>query len=314
MARSPGSMTRTSSQIDPFGASYSIPVAGGRLHVARAGPEPGDAEAVVVAVHGITASHLAWRAAVRALLERVDACVLAPDLRGRGLSAQLPPHAQFGAHVDDLVAMLDQLGVERALLAGHSLGAFVVARLAAEHPERATGVVLIDGGLPLPPPRDDADPDEVLEEALGPALTRLRMTFESPERYAEFWRQHPAIGPAWNHDIDAYVSADLTGDPGAMRSVTSEAAVRVDGTALLHDEPTRTAVDRVRAPIQLLRAPRGLLDDDRLMIPDSVLDDFLAKQPDADYELVEDVNHYTILMAAGADRVADAIARALARA
>jgi lipase len=307
-------MTAARSRTDPFRGSYSIPVAGGRLHVARAGPAPGDAEAVVVAVHGITASHLAWRAAVRALLERVDACVLAPDLRGRGRSAQLPPHARFGAHVDDLIAMLDQLGVDRALLAGHSMGAFVVARLAADHPERASGVVLIDGGLPLAPPRDDADPDEVLDEALGPALSRLRMTFESPERYAEFWREHPALGPAWNDDIGAYVTADLAGDPGAMRSVTSEAAVRVDGTALLRDEETRTAIDRVHVPIQLLRAPRGLLDDDRLMIPDSVLEDFRAKRPDVEHELVDDVNHYTILMAAGAQRIADAIARALARA
>jgi lipase len=306
-------MTATPSRTDPFRGSYSVPVAGGRLYVARAGPAPRDAEAVVLAVHGITASHIAWRAAVRALLERVDACVLAPDLRGRGRSAELPPHAQFGAHVDDLLAVLDEVGVERALLAGHSMGAFVVARLAAEHPERASGVVLVDGGLPLPPPHEDDDPDEVLEKSLGPALSRLSMTFESGERYADFWREHPAFTRAWNDDVAAYVRADLTGEPGAMRSVTSEAAVRVDGAALLRDEPTRTAIEHVQAPIHLLRAPRGLLDDDRLMVSDSALEDFLAKRPEVDAELVEDVNHYTILMGAGAPRVADAIARALAR-
>jgi lipase len=312
VARPAGSMTATSSCVDPFGASYAVPVAGGRLHVARAGPPPGDAAAVVVAVHGITASHVAWRPVVRELLDRVDVCVLAPDLRGRGRSAQLPPHARFGAHVDDLVAVLEHLGVERALLAGHSMGAYVVARVAAERPSRASGVVLVDGGLPLPPLKDDADPDEVLEKTLGPALARLRMTFESGERYTDFWRAHPAFSHAWSEDLEAYALADLTGEPGAMRSVTSEAAARVDGIALLVDEGTRTALERVRAPIQLLRAPRGLLDDDNLMIPDSVLDDFVARRPDVHVELVEDVNHYTILMGAGAPRVADAIARGLA--
>jgi pimeloyl-ACP methyl ester carboxylesterase len=306
-------MTAASARLDPFRASYAVPVAGGRLHVAHAGPAPSDAEAVVLAVHGITASHVAWRAAVRALLERVDACVLVPDLRGRGLSAQLPPHERFDAHVDDMVAVLDRLGVERALLAGHSMGAFVVARMAADRPERASGVVLVDGGLPLPPVKDDDDPDEVLEQTLGPALTRLRMTFESAERYVEFWREHPALGPAWNEDLEAYARADLTGDLGALRSVTSAAAVRVDGRALLLDERTRTALERVHVPVQLLRAPRGLLNDDRLMVPDSALDRFLATRPELDVELVEDVNHYTILMGAGAERVADAIARGIAR-
>ena len=299
--------------LDPFRASYAVPVAGGRLHVAHAGPAPSNAEAVVLAVHGITASHVAWRAAVRALLERVDACVLAPDLRGRGLSAQLPPHERFDVHVDDMVAVLDRLGVEQALLAGHSMGAFVVARMAADRPELASGVVLVDGGLPLPPVKDGDDPDEVLEQTLGPALARLRMTFESAERYIEFWREHPALGPAWNDDLEAYARADLTGDLGALRSVTSAAAVSVDGRALLLDEPTRTALERVHVPVQLLRAPRGLLNDDRLMVPDSALDRFLATRPELDVELVEDVNHYTILMGAGAERVADAIARGIAR-
>jgi pimeloyl-ACP methyl ester carboxylesterase len=281
------------------------------LHVAHAGSAPSETEAVVLAVHGITSSHIAWRATVRTLIEHVDACVLAPDLRGRGRSAQLPPHERFDAHVDDLVAVLDHLGVERALLAGHSMGAYVVARLAADHPERVSGVVLVDGGLPLPPLRDDEDPGEVLERTLGPALARLGMTFESAERYIEFWRQHPAFGRDWNDDLDAYVLADLAGEPGAMRSVTSEAAARVDGIALLIDEPTRTAIERVHAPIELLRAPRGLLDDERVMISDSTLEDFLATRPDVHAELVEDVNHYSLLMGAGAPRVAAAIARGL---
>ena len=307
-------MPDVSSRVDPFRVSYGIPVNGGALYVARAGPAPADAEAVVLAVHGITASHAAWRVTVRALLERADVCVLAPDLRGRGHSAQLPPHARFEEHVDDLVAVLDRLGLERVLLAGHSMGASVVARVAADRPERASGVVLVDGGVPLPPLGPDDDPGEVLEKTLGPALARLDMTFESPERYLEFWRAHPAFRGAWDEDMEAYALADLGGEPGEMRSVTSEAAARVDGTALLLDEPTRTAVERVQAPIELLRAPRGLLDDERVMVPDDALERLLAKRPEIHAELVEDVNHYTILMGDGAPRVASAVLRGIAAA
>jgi pimeloyl-ACP methyl ester carboxylesterase len=294
----------------PFHTSHAVPVDGGTLHVARGGPAPADSAAVVLAAHGITASHQAWRAPARNLLAGAGVCVLAPDLRGRGQSAQLQPPANLGQHVTDLVAILDHLGVERAVLAGHSMGAYVVARTAAEHPERATGVVLVDGGTPTHP-RPDIASEETLAKLLGPALQRLSMTFDSPEHYVEFWRQHPAYGASWSEDIEAYVRADLTGADGAWRSVTSERAVRADGVALLTDETTLTAAERIRGPLRLLRAPRGLLDDEHVVISDTALDDFRAAQPDAAVELVEDVNHYTILMGAGAPRVAEAIRRVL---
>jgi len=43
--------------------------------------------------------------------------------------------------------VLEHARVERAVLAGHSMGAYAVARLAADHPERAAAVVLVDGGI-----------------------------------------------------------------------------------------------------------------------------------------------------------------------
>jgi pimeloyl-ACP methyl ester carboxylesterase len=294
----------------PFHTTHAVPVEGGVLQVVQGGPAPRDAAGVVLAVHGITASHLAWRPALRALLERSELSVLAPDLRGRGGSAQLPPPAHFGAHVDDLVAVLDAFGVERALLAGHSMGAYVVARIAAEHGSRTAAVVLVDGGMPVKV-KEDVNVDETLEKSLGPSLARLGLTFESPEQYVAFWQAHPAFAGGWSDDLDAYVLGDLAGEPGALRSVTSREAVRADGAALLLDEATRNAAARVEAPLHVLRAPRGLLDDDKVMVPDDVLAEFLAVRPQASVELVEDSNHYTILMGAGAPRVAAAIERAL---
>ncbi len=65
------------------------------------------------------------------------------------------------------------------------------ASLAAEHPERAAAVVLIDGGLPMPYP-PDLDVDAVLQAILGPAIQRLHRTFASVEEYVAFWRAQPA--------------------------------------------------------------------------------------------------------------------------
>jgi pimeloyl-ACP methyl ester carboxylesterase len=262
------------------------------------------AESIVLAVHGITASHLAWRPVARELVEDSGVCVLAPDLRGRGHSARLPAPYGMAAHVADLVALLDRATAARVVLGGHSMGAYVAARLAAHHPERVSNLVLVDGGLPIPVPAD-RDPEELLESTLGPALKRLGSTFPSREDYIAMWRAHPALAASWNSDIDAYVEYDLepapTAElPDAVRSVVSPDAVRADSRELMLDEETRTALSRVRAPVWLLRAPRGLLDEaDHPLIPRETLDDYAASHPQARAETVEDTNHYTLLLGHG---------------
>lgn len=302
---------------DPFVTRFELPVAGGPLNVARAGPPRRRAEGVVVALHGITASHMAWRMAARALVEETGICLLAPDLRGRGRSAGLPGPYGFAAHLSDVLALLDRVDVPRIVLAGHSMGAYVAARLAADYPERVSSLVLVDGGLPLPVPADK-DPDEVLKATLGPAIERLDQTFPTRADYVAMWRKHPAFADAWNADVEAYVNYDLesahdVAHPEAVRSVVSLEAVRTDGRELLLDELTRTAISRVVAPVRLLRAPRGLLNDDRPLLPDEVLAEFVAARPEAQVEMVADTNHYTILLGEGPGpaRVAAAIRAAV---
>src|SRR2546427_8295717 len=113
----------------PFHSSLAVPVAGGSLHVGVAGPPPGTPGVpVVLAVHGITGSHRSWAPVARHLGD--DVIVLAPDLRGRGESAgHRGPHG-MAAHVEDLLAVLDHVGCSRAVLAGHSMGGYIVVRFA----------------------------------------------------------------------------------------------------------------------------------------------------------------------------------------
>jgi pimeloyl-ACP methyl ester carboxylesterase len=289
-------IAREPSLTDPFHIS-EVPVQGGKLCVARAGTPPDEADAVVLAVHGITSSHMVWRTVARELATVKGVCLLAPDLRGRGHSAALPGPYGVASYVTDLLAVLDHAGVKRVVLAGHSMGAYVVARFAAQHPERVAAVVLLDGGLYIPIPPDQ-DAHQLIQFVLEQSVSRLQMTFESVDEYVGLWREHPALLHEWNDDIDAYARYDLAGEPGAMRCVVSEAAVAVDCADLVLDETTRTAVDRVRAPIVLVRAPRGLLDDDPLL-PGPLVDAFLAAHPNARLEEIADVNHYTMALGAG---------------
>ena len=298
-------------EASPFQAVERVSVRGGVLHVARAGCTPAEAGVVVLAVHGITASHAHWLAVARQLTKREDLCLLAPDLRGRGRSAGLPPPEGIATHVEDVLAVLDHAGVRRATLVGHSMGAYVVATAAAAHPDRALAVVMIDGGLPMPVP-SDADVDAVLLAVLGPALERLRRTFASEDEYVAFWQAHPAFRGRWDDDVEACVRYDLAGPPGAMRSPVVEDAVRADGASMLRDPSIATAVDNIVAPVTLVRAGRGLLDDDNPVIPRALLEAFCAARPDARVENLEDLNHYTVVVgrSGGAERVAELVAEA----
>jgi lipase len=301
---------------DPFDDACEIPVAGGTLMVARAGRPVEEADGVVLAVHGIAASHLAWASVARELAATTDACLLVPDLRGRGRSAGISGPYGMGAHVADLVAVLDHFGVDSAVVAGHSMGAYVAARLAAEHPERVSSLVLVDGGLPIPSPPDQ-DPEELLRAILGSSLTRLGVTFAKRDDYLLMWHLHPAFSGPWDDDIEAYLTYDMVDvpdeeRPDAVRSVTSRTAVRTDGREMLLDEATQTALVHAHAPVRLLLAPRGLLDGDPLL-PRTAVDEFVAGHPQTRVEEVGDTNHYSLLLGPGdgARRVTSAIAAAL---
>jgi pimeloyl-ACP methyl ester carboxylesterase len=186
------------------------------------------------------------------------------------------------------------------------MGGYLAARLAADHPDRVAALVLIDGGLPLPLPPGQ-EPEELLRLGIEQATARLKMTFESVDEYVSLWRDHPAMLQQWNDDIEAYARYDVTGEVPFLRCVVSSSAVAADCRDLMYDQRTHTAVERVLTPIHLVRAERGLFDDDPV-VPDSVVDAFVAAHPDATVEMADGTNHYTLIFAPpGPARIAAAI-------
>jgi pimeloyl-ACP methyl ester carboxylesterase len=286
---------------------FEVPVAGGELAVALLG-DAGNESPSVLAIHGITASSRSWLAVARALDGRAG--LVAVDLRGRGRSSELPPPYGIAEHVADALAVLDRLGLERCVVVGHSLGAYIVARLAADHPERVRSAILVDGGLTVPG-SERIDPQAFADALLGPTLARLRLRFEDREAYRDWWRAHPAMAGSDvdDRDLVAYADYDLTGHAPELRSCVSEPAVRADVGELAG---MGAAAIRMTVPATLLCAPRGLQGDPKPMQPLSLVEAWVAQAPDRRRGWqVPDVNHYTLAFgAAGARVVADEIASA----
>ena len=289
----------------------SVPVRGGNLVAGVWGPDD-PAAPVVLAVHGITATHRSWPLVAAALPE----CrVIAPDLRGRGRSSGLPAPYGLARHAEDLEQLLDHFSLDEVTVVGHSMGGFVAVSLADRVRGRAAALVLVDGGLPLvAPPGATPRPDATPEEVLGPAAQRLTMSFESRETYRDFWRAHPAFVGQWNDTVEAYVDYDLQGAPPHLSPSTRVEAVAADSAQLfggdvLDGRAYAAALRDLTVPTTFLRAPRGLMNEpEALYAPDAAHNARSLVPHLVDVE-VEDVNHYTIVMAEPGAR---AVARAAA--
>ncbi len=136
---------------------------GVRLAVVEAG-EPG-AQPTVVLLHGFPDLSYTWRHQVPALAD-AGYHVLAPDGRGFGRSDRpAAPDAYDVDHlVGDMVALLDDVGVEQAAFVGHDWGALVVWALALMAPERVAGAAGI--GVPFLP-RGTSQPTTLLRHFAG---------------------------------------------------------------------------------------------------------------------------------------------------
>jgi pimeloyl-ACP methyl ester carboxylesterase len=263
------------------------------------------ATSTVVAIHGITANAWSW-AAVASQLDGV-VCLVAVDLRGRGTSSDAPPPYGIRQHADDVAAVIEQLGVGRVVITGHSMGAYVALLTAERHPALVADVVLVDGGIALPVPEGVAIQD-VLDLTLGPAIARLHQTWPNRMAYRAMWEQHPAFASGITPDIERYVLADLVEVDGNFRSSVSEEAVRFDGAELLADAEIRSALDRRQEPLRIVRAELGVLAAPPPLIPI----EYETRYPQHAWSTVAGANHYDVLIGeSGASTVADALSAAV---
>jgi pimeloyl-ACP methyl ester carboxylesterase len=285
-----------------------VPVRGGELAAVRwAADEPGAPGApTILLVHGITANALCWAGTADEIAGRAE--LIAVDLRGRAGSRDIEGPWGIDRDVADLVAVLDALGLDRVVLAGHSLGAFVSAAAVAAFPERFSRLVAIDGGLGFPLP-EGADADAVLEAVVGPAIRKLSMTFADEEAYLDFHRVHPAFKGNWTPQLTAYLTRDTFKLPdGTVVSSCREDAIRADGKQTLLDEKLRTNINNLSCHVDFLYAARGLLNEPQALYDESRLA-LGGLDPDrVRVTFVPGTNHYTML-APGVG--AQAVARAL---
>lgn len=93
----------------------------------------------ILLIHGLSGQHINWPSQLRHLK---DANIIAPDLPSHGRS-QGPVLDTVEEHADILFQLMDSLHIQRFILAGHSMGGAIAQAMAARHPDRIVGLILL---------------------------------------------------------------------------------------------------------------------------------------------------------------------------
>jgi pimeloyl-ACP methyl ester carboxylesterase len=127
--------------IDPNGAF--VQAGDTRMYYQQAG----SGDVPIVLVHGFGASSFSWRENLNAIAD-AGFTVYAPDMRGFGLSDKgWDKSMTQDAQADRLKAFMDAQGIDRAVLAGNSMGGGIVTNFALRYPDRVRGLVLVDPAI-----------------------------------------------------------------------------------------------------------------------------------------------------------------------
>lgn len=226
----------------------------------------------VVLLHGTSANHAVWEPVGDRLA--ASATVIAVDQRGHGRSDKPAAGYEGPDFADDVVTVLDALGLERAVVGGHSLGGRNAWLFAARHPDRVSGVVVVDYTPYV---------EQTVIDDLAARVARGHRSFASTREIEEYLRdRYRRIRPdavarraRWGYRREDDGTWLPYADPAAMRQL-------IDGFRTPWDEEFRT----VAAPMAHLRGA------DSLIVSPSAWAAARADRPADRWIVVDGADHY----------------------
>lgn len=163
---------------------------------------PGD-NGTIVAAHGLTGNHKQLHFYEESLSGTYR--FISYDLSGRGNSDAADPDTSIYSHADDFIDLIDTLKIERPILMGYSMGAYIAA-IAASRLKNVAGLVLLDGA---------GEPDEATRDLVLPSLNRLKKSFPSPESYVEETKQlYQNLNIEWNDRLVEIAQYEIKKEDG----------------------------------------------------------------------------------------------------
>jgi lipase len=269
------------------------------------GSDPSDP--LVLALHGLTGTSAVWTD----LAQRLDVSVLAPDLPGRGDSVDVEAAPGLPGLAQAVLGVADDLGLDRVVVVGHSMGAFLAPLVVDGLGPRAVGTVLLDGGVP--PARSPLHRPVVVRALFGIQMRRLVRDWTDVDAYtAAAEGRAVAESPDLADGFRAWSEAVLRPHGGALRPALDPRRVVADGVDSLCRPAHLPLLQRTGGPVHLVAAARGADDRRAPFLSDAAIAAGVRVVPRLSWERVQ-ATHATMLfdpaVAAGVGRVAGRRAR-----
>lgn len=229
-----------------------------RIYYATHGPRPGDAPAIVFA-HGAGGNHLSWWQQVPHFRDR-HTCVLF-DHRRWGASTEDPDGPGGAAFADDLRALMDHLGIEKASLVAQSMGGWTSLRFALQSPERVERLMLCDthGGLSSPEvdgwAKATAENAAKLPSGVHPAVGE-RMYAEQPE-LAFLYEEIDALNRLKRAEIFATIQQAGTVTPEEAVALSMPVMFLIGEEDIVIPPPFLEAAAKLVPGARVIRIPRA---------------------------------------------------------
>ena len=153
----------------------------------------------LVLLHGFPLDHHIWDEVIP-LLENTFTLII-PDLRGFGESTTVDTPHTMEDFASDIAGLLNHIGIEKAAIAGHSMGGYVALAFAKLFPERVSGLGLVSSqALADPPDRKEGrykSAADVAENGIGGVVDAMTSKFTPNKQFQQLartimQRQHPA--------------------------------------------------------------------------------------------------------------------------
>ena len=273
------------------GVEHKFVSAGGlRSHVALAGDGP-----PVLLLHGWPQHWYMWRDVIPVVAPH--ARVIAPDFRGFGWSEVPDAGYEKTQLADDMIALLDELGVDEVTVAGHDWGGYVGFLLAMEHPDRVRSL-LVANVLPPWGPRDRTAALDAWRFLYQPVLATPGVGRHAGVAFARRGLEGAGLDSS---TVDAFVNRI-----GGERGIATERLYRA---FFFRELPV---VVRGRWSPADLRAPTTLVFGQRdQILTTRAVKDVAAQNDNIELELVADADH--VVVDEKPELVADRLLRLLPR-
>jgi pimeloyl-ACP methyl ester carboxylesterase len=224
--------------------------------------------------------------------------VIVPDLRGRGMSEKSLNGHTMETQSEDLIALLNKLGIEKIDVCGHSFGALLGTYFAANFPERVNRLIILDAAVELNP---------LTPFLISYSTNRLLRNYTSWDEYVNLVRHAPFM-TSWDAAMLPFLRADVEEDGNGFlkpRSSWIDVSMAAAHVFSISTQEWRKYFSKAYQPAMLIQATEPYAHGQHIVTDQKAIET-LALMPNCEYIKV-DGNHITMLYGTGAQQIVNSV-------